>query len=158
MEISQKIIKFLEKGKIKYQPIKHKTVYTAYDKAKTLKVLEKTIGKTLIVKLDKKPALILISANKNLEKEKLKKLAKVKKIDFLKENWMKKNLKGIKVGAISPFGNLWGLATFVDKTLFKESYIIVNGGNYNWSIKIKSSDFKKLMPDLIAGSFSKKKK
>ena len=35
--IPGKIIKFLEKGKVKYEILKHRTVYTAFDKAKTLK-------------------------------------------------------------------------------------------------------------------------
>jgi len=155
MPIPKKIINFLEKNKIKYEPIKHRTVYTAFDKAATLKVPQKIVGKTLVVKLDKNPAIVLIPANKNLDKEKLKKVAKAKKVDFLKEAWMKKNLKGVKVGAIPPFGNLWGLATFIDRSLINQSKIIVNGGDYNWSIKITPATLKKLIPDLLIGSFSK---
>ena len=155
MPIPKKIINFLEKNKIKYEPIKHRTVYTAFDKAATLKVPQKIVGKTLVVKLDKNPAIVLIPANKNLDKEKLKKVAKVKGVDFIKEAWMKKNLKGVKVGAIPPFGNLWGLATFIDRSLINQSKIIVNGGDYNWSIKITPATLKKLIPDLLIGSFSK---
>ena len=154
MAIPQKITKFLEAAKIKYEPIKHRIVYTAFDKAATLKVPQKMIGKTLVVNLDK-PTFVLIPANKNLDKEKLKKVAKVKNVDFLKESWMKKNLKGVKVGAIPPFGDLWHLPTFVDKSLMNQPKIIVNGGDYNWSIKINPTNFKKLIPDLIIGSFSK---
>jgi len=158
MAASQKLINFLEKSKIKYELLKHKTVYTAHDKAATLRVPEKIVGKTLVVRLDKNPALVLISANKNLDKQKLKKIAKVKNVDFIKEAWMKKNLKGVKVGAIPPFGNLWRLPTFVDRTLINQSKIIINGGDYNWSIKINPAVLKKLISDLIIGSFSKAKK
>lgn len=158
MPIPKKILNFLEKAKIKYVPIQHRIVYTAFDKSQTLKVPQKMVGKTLLVKLDKNPALVLIPANKNLDKEKLKKIAKAKGVDFLKEAWMKRNLKGIKVGAIPPFGNLWGLATFIDKTLLKEPKIIVNGGDYNWSIKISSTHLKKLIPDLVIGNFVEPKK
>ncbi len=154
---SKKIINFLEKTKTKYELLKHKTVYTAYDKAATLRVPEKIVGKTLVVKLDKNPALVLISANKNLDKQKLKKLVKAKSIDFIKEAWMKKKLKGVKIGAIPPFGNLWKIATFIDRGLMKNPKIIVNAGDYNWSIKINPAVFKKLIPDLIIGNFSKKK-
>ena len=118
---------------------------------------QKMIGKTLVVKLDK-PALVLIPANKNLDKEKLKKVAKVKNVDFIKEVWMKKNLKGVKVGAIPPFGNLWHLPTFIDKSLLNQTKIVVNGGSYNWSIKINPASLKKLIPDLVIGNFSKAKR
>jgi len=170
MPIPKKIINFLKKNKIKYEPIEHRTVYTAYDKAATLKVPQKIIGKTLVVKLDligksltsygpgQSPALILISANKNLDKQKLKKVAKAKAINFLKEAWMKKNLKGVKIGAIPPFGNLWRLPTFIDKALLREQKIILNSGDYNFSIKISPANLKRLMPNLVVGNFSKPRK
>jgi len=153
--VSQKVIKLLKGSKVKYEPIEHRTVYTAFDKAATLKAPLKIVGKTLAVKLDKKPTLVLIPANKNLDKEKLKKVAKVKKINFLREAWMKKNLKGIKIGATPPFGNLWELPTFIDRALFQSPKIIINSGDYNWSIKFNPNLLKKVVPDLVIGSFSK---
>jgi len=158
MPIPKKIIKFLEKAKVKYEPIEHRTVYTAYDKAATLRVPEKIVGKTLVIRMDKKVGLVLIPANKNFDKGKFKKIAKVKEINFIKEAWMKKNLKGVKVGAIPPFGSLWGLPTFIDRSLINQSKIIINGGDYNWSIKINPANLKKLIPDLIIGNFSQVKK
>ena len=154
MPVPQKIIKFLDKNKVKYEIIKHRTVYTAFDKAATLRVTPKIVGKTLVVKLDKNPALVLIPANKNLNKQKLKKIAKIKSIDFIKEAWMKKNLKGIKIGAVPPFGNLWGLRTFLDRGLTQNPEIIINSGDYNFSIKISPAVLKKITPDLIIGNFT----
>jgi len=155
MPVPQKLIKFLDSNKIKYEVIKHRTVYTAFDKAATLRVPPKIVGKTLVIKLEKSPALVLIPANKNLDKQKLKKIAKAKNIDFIKEAWMKKNLKGIKIGTVPPFGNLWKLPTFADKGLFRNPKIIINGGEYTFSIKIKAGDMKKIIPDLVMGNFSK---
>jgi Ala-tRNA(Pro) deacylase len=162
MPLTKKLIKFL--SKIKYELISHRTVYTAFDKAKTLKVPEKIVGKTLVIKMDGDFALVLIPANKILDIKKFLKIANKQKkkrflhADFVTEAWIKKNLKGVKVGAIPPFGNLWHLATFVEGSLLKEPKIIINGGDYNSSIKISPSSFKKLIPDLIIGSFTKVKK
>lgn len=184
MPIPQKIIKFLEKAGAKYEPIKHRTVYTAFDKAATLRVLEKIVGKTLVLKINGKISLVLIPANKNLDKEKFKKVINIwlkkQKIvnshgririisrakretlryshaEFASERLIKNKLKGVKVGAIPPFGNLWDLPTFVDRGLLKNPKIIVNAGDYNWSIKINSAGLKKLIPDLVIGSFGKAK-
>ncbi len=158
MSIPQKIIKFLNKAGVKYETIKHRTVYTAYDKAATLKLPPKIIGKTLLVKMEKMPALFLIPANKNLDLQKIKKTTKLKKVDFIKERWIKKNLKGVKVGAIPPLGNLWKMPTFIDRGLLKQSKIIINAGDYNWSLKISSANLKKIIPGLLIGNFSRTKK
>lgn len=153
--IPQKLIKFLEKAKVKYEPIEHRIVYTAFDKAQTLKVSEKIVGKTLILKTDKEIFIALIATNKNLDTNKLKKIAKAKKIGFVSEKVIKNKFKGVKVGAIPPFGNLFKLKTFIDNFLLKQPKVIINGGDYNWSIKISGASLKKIIPDLMKGSFSK---
>jgi len=152
--IPQKVTKFLETTKTRYEPIEHRTVYTAFDKAATLKVPAKIVGKTLVLTIDKNLAVVLIPANKNLDKSKFKKIAKVKKVDFASEKLIKNRIKGAKVGAIPPFGNLWKLPTFIDKSLTILPKIIINSGDYNWSIKITPAALKKIIPDLTIGSFS----
>lgn len=158
----KKLQKFLEDNRVKYEEIGHKIVFTAHDKAVTLRVLEKIITKTLVVKLDKSVVLVSIPANKNLDKQKLKKIAKAKSIDFAKEAWMKKNLKGVKIGATPPFGAIFSakggkIKTFIDRGLLKEKKIIVSSGVYNSSIKLDPAVFKKVIPDLVIGSFTKKR-
>jgi Ala-tRNA(Pro) deacylase len=173
-KIPQKITKFLEKNKIKYEPVKHRTVYTAYDKAATLKVKASVIGKTLVLKTDpstqlrtsKNLVVVLIPGNKNLDKVKLQKILNilrkkqgikpVKKIDFISETVMKNKFKGVKLGALPPFGDLWKLPTFIDGGLLKEKNIFVNTGSYESSFKVSSKIFEKL--GYIKGSFSKAKK
>ena len=168
MAVPKKVIKFIEEKKIKYEIINHRQVFTAYDKAQTLKVHLKIIGKTLAVKLDRDFVLVLIPANRNLDKEKLKKTANVlrkkagqksvKTVDFAKESWMKKNLKGIKIGATPPLGKLWKRQTFVDSSLLKEPKIFLNSGDYEFSLKISGANLRKIIPDSVAGNFGKAKK
>ena len=158
MKIPQKVIRFLSQNKVNYEIINHRTVYTAYDKAATLKVRLNMIGKTLIVKTDGDLTIILIPGNKNLDKNKFKKLAKIKKLDFISEKLMKNKFKGVKIGAIPPFGSLWRLPTFIDKSLINSPKIIINSGDYNFSIKLKGAALKKLIPSLVIGNFTKVRK
>ncbi|MBU2036993.1 YbaK/EbsC family protein [Patescibacteria group bacterium] len=73
--LSKTIQKILETNKIKYEVLEHKTVYTAFDKAATLRARPSEVGKTVVVSLDNKDyALGLIPANKNLDKKKLLKI------------------------------------------------------------------------------------
>lgn len=170
MAASKKVTNFLDNKGVKYELVSHRKVFTAFDKAKTMKIPENSVGKTLVVKFNSKAGIALIPSSKNLDKDKLKKLInswlekkkekKAKKIDFAKEAWIKKNLKGAKVGAVPPMGILWKLPTFLDKSLSDNSKIVVCAGDYSWSIKISPAAFKKALQgqdSLIEGSFSKKK-
>jgi Ala-tRNA(Pro) deacylase len=171
MAIPKKIINFLEKEKVKHEIIEHRKVFTAYDKSATLKVPEKISVKTLAVKISppsKEVVLISIPANKNLDKDKLKKKINVqrkkegkklaKKIDFVTERWLKSNLKGVKPGAVPPFGNIWKLKSFIEKSLFKNPKIILNSGDNSFSIKMSPKSFEKAVPDLVVESISQPRK
>lgn len=163
MSLPVRLKNFLDKNKIKYQPIEHRKVFTAIDSAETQHLDPKLIVKTMVIKADNNYLLALLPASKNTDKNKLKQAVNkwagfkksVKSVSWAKEAWMKKNMLG-KVGATPPFGSLVKLPVFMDSTLFKAPNMIVNGGEYTESIKIKTKDFIKLESPIKA-SFSMKK-
>ncbi len=182
--LSKTIKKFLDSNKVKHEVLEHKTVFTAYDKAATLHIKPQEVGKTMVVCFDKKDYMIgLIPANKNLDKKKLLKAVNTWKqkmdknshgrnshnvlrgktsryshADFAKEQWMKKNIKGVKVGTTPPLGPLYKLPFFIDNAMTKQSKIVVNGGTYEVSIKLSPASLIKLDPKALKGSFSMAKK
>jgi len=169
MPISKSLLNFLDRNKIKYEIIRHRVVFTAHDKAATLKIKPQEVAKSVVVSLDKKDhALALIPANKNLNKEKLltlinkqrqkTKLLSYKKIDFAEEKWMKANLKGVKVGATPAFGTFYKLPTFIDNALPKSSKLVTNAGDYEYSLKITLATLLKADITIVKGNFSQVKK
>lgn len=156
MAIPKKILNYLEKNKIKFEKIAHKTVYTAYDLAQTLKEKLSRIAKTLIVKTEKGYALIVLPADRLADLKKLKKLLSVKKIEIVKEKVMKDFFK-IKPGTITPFAKLHKkVPLYLDKTLLKAKEILVSAGSYTDSLRLKVKDFLNLeKPN--KGDFGKKK-
>ena len=167
MAILKSLQNLLEKNNIKHEVIDHKTVYTAFDNAETQHLKPQGVVKTLVMKISaKKYVLALIPANKNLDKKKFLKEVNIwlkkkeekaaKSIEFAKEAWMKKNVKG-KIGATVPIGSLSKVATFIDKSLLKNKNLIINTGDYKKSVKLTTKKFLGL-EKMIAGSFSEAKK
>jgi Ala-tRNA(Pro) deacylase len=167
MAVPKKITNFLDKNKVKYNLVNHKKVFTALDKAATLKTKPARVAKTLIVKLDKEIVLVAVPAHRNLDKNKFKKIASkwrkgrgekaVKKISFGTEKWIKNNLKGAKIGAVPPLGSVWKLPTFVDNSLMKNPKILINSGDHKQSIEVTPNNFQKAVPGIVKGSFGKAK-
>ena len=79
-------------------------------------------------------------------------------IEFDSERLVKNRLKGMKMGAVAPFGALFKVPTFVNKSLLNKKKIILNSGRHDQSIVIKGTDFEKIVTDLIKGSFAKPRK
>ncbi|MBW6440436.1 YbaK/EbsC family protein [Patescibacteria group bacterium] len=166
MAILKSLQNLLEKNSVKHEVIEHKTVYTAHDSAETQHIKPQEVVKTLVMKISSnKHVLALIPAHRNLDKKKLLKeinvwLKKeesraVKTVEFAKEAWMKKNMKG-KIGATVPFGSLAKMKTFIDKSLLKNKDLIINTGDYNKSIKLATAKFLEL-EDVVKGLISKAK-
>jgi prolyl-tRNA editing enzyme YbaK/EbsC (Cys-tRNA(Pro) deacylase) len=168
MTIPKRLIKFLDDSEVKYDVINHRTVYTAHDKTKTLKEKPSIVAKTLVLKLGRKDiGIVSLPANKNVDKRKIKKLInqqrekvekkKIKKVKFASERLMKNRLKsrGVRMGAIVPFGNFLKVPTFINKSLLNKKRLILNSGRHEQSIIIKGKDFSKIVPNVIKGRFTK---
>jgi Cys-tRNA(Pro) deacylase len=155
--IPAKVKKFLDKNKVKYEVVKHKTVYTAYDLAQTLKKKLQDVVKTLVVKVDKSHALLVLPASRQVDFKTLKKVTGAKSVDIDRENVMTKLFK-VKPGAISPFhGPLHKLPIYVDKAVMKAQKAVVQAGSFEESLHMKTKDLLKVVEGKLA-NFSKVKK
>jgi Ala-tRNA(Pro) deacylase len=63
-----------------------------------------------------------------------------------------------EIGAMPPFGNLFGVKVFVDPALEKDEYIFFNAGNHVQTVRLKYKDFARLAQPAVvrlAGERSK---
>ena len=86
----------------------------------------------------------VVAADKKIDFDKLKKISGNKKIDLASPDKVKE-LTGLSIGAVPPFGNLFDLKVFVDKSLGKTQIIAFNAGTHTDSIKMKYSDYKSVV-------------
>lgn len=155
MAIPAKVQNYLKKNKIKYEVLKHKTVFTAYDMAQTMKRKLSEIAKTLLVKVDKKYYIVVVPAHFNLDFKKLKTMLKAKKVDIARESDMK-NKFSTKPGAMTPFGSLHKVEVVADKALLKAKDAIFSAGSFTESLRMKVKDYLKA-EDAQMGNIGKKK-
>ena len=146
MSASKKITLHLGKNKVKFEIVKHKKVYTAYDLAQTLGTKLDNIAKTLLVhaeipvlkKKEKRNYVIVVPASYYVDLKKVKKALKAAKVQLAPEKAMAK--LGIKPGALSPFGSLRGFGVVVDKGLIKVKDAIIGAESFTESLRMKMKD------------------
>ncbi len=140
--MDKKIQNYLQQTNLKHEIVPHKKVYTAYDASQTLKVPPKQIVKSLIVKVKNNFALILLSADKNIDFKKLAKQFNAKEIDVKipNEKVLMKKL-GIKPGTSHVFGDIYKIPIVIDRDLAKLKEAIFSSGDLTQSLKLKVSDF-----------------
>lgn len=140
MAIPAKTKKYLDKKMAKYDEIAHKTVYTAYDAAQTLRRELKEIAKSLLVATDKAYVIAVVPAHMKIDLVRLKKAIKAKKVSIPNEKIMIKTFK-VKPGSMTAFGGLHKVETWVDKSLLKTKEVILSAGNFTDSVRMKAKDF-----------------
>jgi Ala-tRNA(Pro) deacylase len=64
-----------------------------------------------------------------------------------------------EIGAMPPFGNLFGLPVFVDPALERYESIFFNAGNHLQTVRLKYRDFKTLVkPETVTLTEARRKK
>ncbi len=157
MALSAKLKKFLDERKIKYKVVEHKTVFTAYDLAQTLKEKLENVAKTIVVKADKDHLLVVLPGNRRVDFSKLKKFLRAKKVDIDREGVMQAVFK-VKPGAITAFGALYkNTPVLMDKALTKAKKVVAGAGNLEQALHMTAKEFLKATEAKL-GDFSEKAK
>jgi Ala-tRNA(Pro) deacylase len=152
-KVFKEIENLLQKNNIKFESLEHKPVFTSEQAAKVRKTKLRQGAKALLFKTDKGYMMAVVSAAKEIDTEKLKKLLVSKKIRLATPEEVEE-ITGLEIGAVPPFANLFDLELYVDKSLTKIQVIAFNAGTHENSIKMKFQDYKRLLNPKI-GEFSK---
>jgi Ala-tRNA(Pro) deacylase len=139
---------FLDNHHVKYMCITHSPSFTAQEVAAVAHVSGKQMAKTVIVKMDEELAMVVLPAHDHVNFAALKKITGAKEIDLARESDFKAKFPECEVGAMPPFGNLYGMPVFVSNTLSHEK-IIFNSGTHTELIQMTYEDFLTLVKPKI---------
>jgi Ala-tRNA(Pro) deacylase len=143
--ILQKVQDYLGQQHVSYETIQHAPAYTAQEIAAVAHVRGKEFAKTVIVKVDGKLVMVLEPAHRDVNLARLQKQLGAKKVDLASERDFKGCFPECELGAMPPFGNLYDMDVYIDKTLADGKEIAFNGGTHAELIKMTYSDFERLV-------------
>ena len=88
--------------------------------------------------------MMVLPANYHIDLEKVEK-AVGKAVSLDREHEFKSLFPDCAIGAMPPFGNLYGLPTYVDQSLAEQHYIVFEAGTHTDAIKINYRDYEKIV-------------
>ena len=153
----QKLKEFLDSHNVKYVTISHSRAFTAQETAASAHVPVKELAKTVMVKIDGKMAMAVLPASAKVDFDLLKKATASATIEIANEKEFKDLFPDCEIGAMPPFGNLYGMEVFVAKSLTEDREIAFNAGSHRELVKLTYKDFEKLVkPKVITFSVERK--
>lgn len=141
MAISQKLQDYLKQARASFTVAKHAVAYTAQEIAASQHVSGRQLAKSVLVNTDQGSALAVLPATQLIDLKRLKTLLGAKTIAIGKEADIKQRFPDIEVGAMSPFGNLYGVPVVVDRSLAAADQIVFNGGTHTETVTMRYQDF-----------------
>ncbi|MBI2655938.1 aspartate--tRNA ligase [Candidatus Woesearchaeota archaeon] len=148
-----KIRDVLNREKIEYEVLEHRPVFTSKETAEVRGTELKQGCKALVCKTEEGFIQAVVSGAKELDIEKLQKLTLFKKLELANAKDVKQ-VTGCNIGSVPPFGNLFGLKVYFDKSVLENAVVAFNAGQHTKSIKMKSKDLQKIVNPVV-GEFSK---
>ncbi len=145
MDALTRVKQYLDQNNVTYQIILHEEVYTAQELAQALHTPGRELVKVVIVKADDTYWMAVLPASRKIDMNKLKTLLNAKTLSFATEQEMKVLFPEAEIGAVPPFGNLYGTNVCIDTTLSKDENITFNAGTHYAAIRLKYRDFERLL-------------
>jgi Ala-tRNA(Pro) deacylase len=142
---------FLDKHAVKYVVISHSLAYTAQGIAELTHIPGQELAKTVIVKINGKPAMAVVPASFHVDLRLLKTAINAKTVELASEEEFRGLFPECETGAMPPFGNLYGLDVFADESLAKDEEIAFNAGSHRELIRLAWKDFEHLAAPKVIG-------
>ena len=151
---SKKLKVYLDENKIKFITIKHSSAYTAQEIAATAHIPGKDLAKTVIIKIDGKMAMAVLPASYKVSFDNLKDTLGVKEVRLAYEQEFMDKFPDCEVGAMPPFGNIYGMDVYVAESLAEDEEIAFNACNHTELIKMSftkiiSRELRYVMKDIL---------
>lgn len=146
----QKLTEFLDHEHVKYEMLSHSPAFTAQEVAASAHVSGKELAKTVVVHLDNQLAMAVLPANQKVSLRELREAAGGAKARFASEDEFKDLFPDCEVGAMPPFGNLYGMDVFLATPLTEDEEIAFNAGSHTELIKMPFRDFERLVQPTVA--------
>ena len=144
MNIPKRLIDCLDENKVNYEILRHPEAVTAQRSAEAEHVKGRHHAKVVMLKSGGQHLMAVLPAEHLIDLEKLATFVG-KDVSFESEREFESLFPDCAVGAMPPFGNLYGVPTYVDKSLAEEDYIVFEAGTHTEAIKLSYHDYEKIV-------------
>jgi Ala-tRNA(Pro) deacylase len=147
--IPQRLTQFLEENKVPYEIVHHDAAFTAQEVAQEEHVKGRNHAKVVMVKSNGDLAMAVLPAHRIVDLEKFESLTH-KGASLADEEEFTSLFPDCAVGTMPPLGNLYGVPTYVERSLSRDEFIVFQAGTHTDSIKLSYTDYERLAKPVIA--------
>lgn len=147
------IHEFLQQAHVPYTVVPHRPAFTAQEEAAATHVPGHDWAKVVACFVDGEPVEAVVPAPSVINLDHLMELAGADEVRVAEEGELSRLFPACEVGAMPPFGPLYGQTVYVDAALAAEPEIVFNAGTHRDAIAMRWTDFVKMVNPIV-GKFA----
>ena len=145
MQCKDRLEAYLRDNKVPFQVQHHTLAYTAQEVAASEHVPGKLLAKVVMVFADGQLAMLALPAPHRVDVAKASAALGAKEVRLAHESEFAAAFPDCEVGAMPPFGNLYGVPVYVDEALAEDETIVFRAGTHTDTMSLRYADFERLV-------------
>ena len=141
----KKLTELLDREHVKYVTIRHSPAYTAQATAQSAHIPGDELAKTVMLDVDDKLVMVALPATEQLDLDLVREEMKAHDVRLATEHEFQSSFPDCELGAMPPFGNLYGVDVYVTEALTNDERIAFNAGTHEELLEMAYEDFAKLV-------------
>ncbi|PAU81811.1 deacylase [Halovibrio salipaludis] len=150
----QTLIEHLKAHGAEYRCLSHPPGFTAQSLAHHCNVPGDQVAKTVIIELDGRMAMLVMPASFRIRWDRMMEVLNTDFVELADEADFTDRFPDCEVGAMPPFGNLFGMTAYCSETLAEQPEITFAAGSHTEAMQIATRDYLALaQPVVISQGF-----
>ncbi|MDO6441497.1 MULTISPECIES: aminoacyl-tRNA deacylase [unclassified Marinobacter] len=145
----QQLKEFLDEANVEYMCLTHPPAFTAQELARHVKIAGDKVVKTVIIELDGKMAMLVMPATFRVRWKSLSRILDTDFVDLADEQTFQDRFPDCEVGAMPPFGNLFGMTVYCAESLTEQPELAFAAGSHTETLHMKTRDFLNLVQPMV---------
>lgn len=138
------LIDYLQRSRAQYSLHNVPTAYTAEESARLARVVPRRFAKVVMVRADAELTMVVMPAHFKLVPQTLCEELAVERVELATEREFKRQFPRCEVGAIPPFGHLFGLRAFMINAFDEFGDVFCKAGTHDEILRMPASEFRRM--------------
>jgi Ala-tRNA(Pro) deacylase len=143
------VTSYLSEHDVPYETQQHPEAFTAQQIAESEHVPGRFVAKAVVVVADGQKALLVLPAPHHVNLARATHALGAADVRLAHEDEFAANFPDCELGAIPPFGNLYGLPVYVDRSLTADDHIVFPAGSHTTTLTVDYADFARLVEPVV---------
>jgi Ala-tRNA(Pro) deacylase len=149
VECRDRLENYLRENQVRFEEHHHPRAVSAQEVAASEHVPGRMLAKTVMVLADGEMVMLALPAPYQVDLEKAAAALGVDEVRLAEEEEFEDSFPDCEVGAMPPFGNLYGVPVYVEKTLAEDETIVFRSGTHTETMSVTYTDFERLVEPIV---------